>query len=179
MLLKGPSLNMILSDSQFSAVVKLRPEGELDPRKSFFDCDEMEKIIKVQSKVGNKPIFYKQKTEDNSKKKKIDMLKTPTKTRKFKKKSNRQIMGKLLDDAIFLEKLSKNPSFGKISFDSSQGKQVEDSSGKLMKNHALEAVVYFEKKREFWNECSKMKPIANWGIKNEYVSDTQHIIDFK
>ena len=50
-----------------SAVVKLRPEGELDPRKSFFDCDEMEKIIKVQNKVGYKPIFYKQKTAKRKK----------------------------------------------------------------------------------------------------------------
>ena len=80
-------------------------------------------------------------------------------------------MGKLLDDAVFLEKLSRNPDFGKILFDSSEGKTVEDMSGRFMKNHALEAVIYFEKKKEFWNEFPKMKPIFNWGIKMSKLLD--------
>ena len=150
-----------------NAVVKLRPEGEIDPRKNFFNCDEMEQIVKVQSRDSNKTLFYKTKKEKQVKRKKPDNLKSPVKKPVFKKKTNRQIMGKLLDDAIFLEKLSKHPEFGNISFDPSREREVEDTSGRLMKNHALEAVVYFEKKKEFWNECSKMKPTVNWGVKNE------------
>ena len=149
-----------------NAIAKLRPDGSIDPRKGFFDCDEMERILKIQNKgTEDKSIFYKPKKE--AKRRKSDTLKTPTKRIRFKRKSNRQIMGKLLDDAIFLEKLSKNPDFGKVSFDAAVGKDIVDMSGKYMKEHALEAVMYFEKKKDFWSECSKMKPVSNWGIKNE------------
>ena len=148
-----------------NAISKLRPEGESDARKNFFDCDEMEQIIKIQNSNIDKPIFYKPKKD--AKQKKSETLKTQTKKSRHKRKSNRQIMGKLLDDAVFLEKLSKNPEFGKISFDACVGKDVVDMSGRYMKEHALEAVMYFEKKKEFWNECTKMKPVSNWGVKNE------------
>ena len=150
-----------------NAIVKLRPEGEIDPRKNFFDCDEMEHIVKVQCRGGNKSIFYNPKKETESKQKKPKRMKTPAKETPYRKKTTRQIMGKLVDDAIFFEKLAKNPEFGKISFDSNRGEVVEDVSGRLLKSHALEAVTYFEKKKEFWSDCSKMKPLNNWGVKNE------------
>ena len=59
-------------------------------------------------------------TNHGKKKRKPDEKQTPQKEKIFRKKSNRQIMGKLLDDVIFLEILTKNPEFGKFSFDSNR-----------------------------------------------------------
>ena len=78
---------------------------------------------------------------------------------KYKKKSNRQKLGAIIDDAVFLEKLSKNLEFGKEVYDSLTEEYVEDKFGKLIKNHADEAVSFFDKKANFWDQCSKMKPM--------------------
>ena len=77
----------------------------------------------------------------------------------YKKKSNRQKLGAIIDDAAFLEKLSRNLEFGKEVFDPVTEKYVEDKFGDLIKSHANEAVSYFVKKANFWDECSEMKPI--------------------
>ena len=79
----------------------------------------------------------------------------------YKKKSNHQKLGAIIDDAAFLEKLSRNLDFGKEVFDPITEKYVRDKFGDIIKNHANEGVSFFVKKANFWEECTKMKPFKS------------------
>ena len=118
----------------------------------------MEEIVKSNTS-DKQPKFYK----ENNSSAKLEMKRNPNdagrmQRGKYRTRSTRQVLWKVIDDASFLEKLSKHPELSKTKLGSAGGEEVEDFSGRLMKAHALEAVVFFEKKMEFWTECSTMRP---------------------
>ena len=109
----------------------------------------------MKSQDSNKPIFYKDK---------IKQKKTPDNTNSrakdgiiFRPKTIRQIIGSIIDDAIFLEKLSNNHEFSQALNPVTGDPQV-DKFAELIRENAREAVDFFAKKTVFWEECSKMSP---------------------
>ena len=111
----------------------------------------------LASGKSDKPIFINLKAKS---KKKAKPKHKKSEFQQVKKKTNRQKLGAIIEDAMFLEQLSRNVDFGKQVFDPVTGKYGEDKFGKIIKNHAQEAVTYFAKKTDFWEECSKMAPTA-------------------
>ena len=110
----------------------------------------------MKSRDSNKPIFYKDKIKQkrsqdntNSSRAKAGAI--------FRPKTIRQIIGGILDDAIFLEKLSHNHEFSQALNPVTGDPQV-DKFAELIREHAKEAVDFFAKKTVFWEECSKMSP---------------------
>ena len=105
----------------------------------------------MQLSNSNKPIFYKERAKQKKKRKG-----KPVKKSEFQ--TNRQKLGSIIDDAMFLEKLSRNSMISLTALDPDTGERVVDTFGDIIRGHAAEAVNYFEKKTGFWEEASKMFP---------------------
>ena len=168
---QGYTFDPSLVDFTIHEVSKLKNEGCIEPVRGEVDCDEMEAIIKKSEtekivKGVNTPAFHK------------DEIKTKLKTQRrstslpFRRKTDKDLMGKLLDDAIFLEKLANNPDLEKgFAMRDKRTDYVDGGIGKVVKSHAREAVIYFEKKKEFWMECSIMKPPPSFTLKEKRKYD--------
>ena len=111
----------------------------------------------MQLSNSNKPIFYKERAKQKKKKGKENTAKK-SKFQQYQRKTNRQKLGSIIDDAMFLERLSRNPMISLRALDPDTGEEVVDTIGEIIRGHATEAVNYFEKKTNFWEEASKMFP---------------------
>ena len=111
----------------------------------------------MQLSNSNKPIFYKERAKQKKKRKENTTVKK-SEFQQYQKKTNRQKLGSIIDDAMFLEKLSRNPMISLTALDPDTGEMVMDNFGDVIRSHAAEAVNYFEKKTGFWEEASKMFP---------------------
>ena len=132
--------------SLLEATLREVAEIEQSDKNVIIDCDQIEAVLKRKEdenimEGANRPAFKQLNQEDKGSK------------CYAKHNSNQELMGKLLDDAIFLEKLANNVDFERCLV---KNKKQEDV-GRVVKNHAREAVIFFEKKKEFWMECSQMK----------------------
>ena len=110
----------------------------------------------MQLSNSNKPIFYKERAKQKKKRKEKTVKKSEF--QQYQRKTNRQKLGSIIDDAMFLEKLSRNPMISLTALDPDTGEMVVDTFGDIIRGHAAEAVKYFEKKTGFWEEASKMFP---------------------
>ena len=110
----------------------------------------------MQLSNSNKPIFYKERAKQKKKRKENNVKKSEF--QQYQRKTNRQKLGSIIDDAMFLERLSCNPMISLTSPDPDTGEEVVDTFGEIIRGHATEAVNYFEKKTGFWEEASKMFP---------------------
>ena len=110
----------------------------------------------MQLSNSNKPIFYKERAKQKKKRKENTVKKSEF--QQYQRKTNRQKLGSIIDDAMFLEKLSRNSMISLTALDPDTGDMVVDTFGDIIRGHAAEAVNYFEKKTGFWEEASKMFP---------------------
>ena len=110
----------------------------------------------MQLSNSNKPIFYKERAKQKKKRKENTAKKSEF--QQYTRKTNRQKLGSIIDDAMFLERLSRNPLICLTSLDPDTGEEMVDTFGEIIRGHAAEAVNYFEKKTNFWEEASKMFP---------------------
>ena len=111
----------------------------------------------MKTQNSNKPIFYKDKMKQKRMKENTKDSSGNTKAT-FRPKTIRQIIGGIIDDAIFLEKLSRNENFGNLGLDPVTGDDTVDRFAEIIRDNAREAVEFFEKKTGFWDECSRMAP---------------------
>ena len=113
----------------------------------------------MQLSNSNKPIFYKERAKQKKKRKEKTAVKK-SEFQRYTRKTNRQKLGSIIiiDDAMFLERLSRNPMISLTSLDPDTGEEMVDTFGEIIRGHAAEAVNYFEKKTNFWEEASKMFP---------------------